>query len=64
MQKGDIRWLLLVLVAVVLFSIYGLPYFTQTGHTLWAILVYAFFVVLFLYGRCNRTRKQALTKSK
>ncbi len=54
MQKADIRWLLLVLAAVLLFSIFGLPYFTQTGHELWAILVYGFFVVIFLYGRCNR----------
>jgi hypothetical protein len=59
MQKTDIRWLLLVLAAVVLFSIFGLPYFTQTGHPLWAILVYAFFAVIFLYGRCNRLPKQS-----
>ena len=57
MQKADIGWLLLVLAAVVLFSIFGLPYFTQTGHEMWAILVYAFFAVIFLYGRCNRLPK-------
>jgi hypothetical protein len=58
MQKADIRWLLLIAIAVVLFSIFGLPYFTQTGHEMWAILVYAFFAVIFLYGRCNRVPKQ------
>jgi RsiW-degrading membrane proteinase PrsW (M82 family) len=58
-QKTDIRWLLLVLAAVVLFSIFGLPYFTQTGHTPWAIVVYAFFAVMFLYGRCNHVRKHS-----
>jgi len=57
-QKKDILWLLLVLTAVVIFSIFGLPYFTQSGHPLWAILVYAFFAVLFLYGRCNRLPKE------
>ena len=62
MQTRDIGWLLMVLAAVVLFSIYGLPYFTQTGHTPWAILVYGFFAVLFLYGRCNRLRKQPMPK--
>jgi hypothetical protein len=59
MQKTDVRWLFLVLAAVVLFSIFGLPYFTQTGHTAWAILVYAFFAVIFLYGRCNHVRKHS-----
>lgn len=58
MQKRDVGWLLMVLAAVVLFSIFGLPYFTQTGHEPWAIVVYAFFVVIFLYGRCNRLPKQ------
>jgi hypothetical protein len=54
MQKCDVRWFLLVVVAAILFSIFGLPYFTQTGHTAWAIVVYAFFAVIFLYGRSNR----------
>ena len=58
MQKTDVRWLFLVLLAVVAFSIFGLPYFTQTGHTAWAILVYGFFFVIFLYGRCNHAPKQ------
>ena len=57
MQKCDIRWLLLVVAAVILFSVFGLPYFTQTGHSMWAIMVYAFFVVIFLYGRANRLSK-------
>lgn len=65
MQKTDVKWLLLVLAAVALFSIFGLPYFTHLGHPWWSILVYAFFVVLFLYGRCNHppkhhSRKQQL----
>jgi len=57
MQKCDVRWLLMVLAAVILFSIFGLPYFTQSGHQMWAILVYGFFVVVFLYGRANRLHK-------
>jgi hypothetical protein len=57
MQKKDLGWLLIVLGAVILFSVFGLPYFTQTGHTAWAIMVYAFFAVIFLYGRCNRMTK-------
>ena len=62
MQKTDIRWLFLVLAAVVLFSIFGLPYFTQTGHDGWAVLIYGFFVVMFLYGRCNRAPKQSIRR--
>ena len=58
MQKCDIWWLLVVGAAAILFSIFGLPYFTQMGHESWAILVYAFFVVVFLYGRANRHPKQ------
>ncbi len=52
----------MVIGAVILFSIYGLPYFTQTGHTMWALLVYAFFAVIFLYGRCNRPPKHSPRK--
>jgi hypothetical protein len=62
MWKTDVKWLLLVLVGVVLFTIFGLPYFTHTGHALWSILVYGFFVVLFLYGRCNRVPKHSSRK--
>lgn len=58
MQKCDVRWFFLVLLAVILFSVFGLPYFTQTGHTMWAVVVYGFFVVIFLYGRANRLPKQ------
>ena len=57
MHKCDTKWLLLVIAAVILFSIFGLPYFSQTGHEPWAVLVYAFFVVIFLYGRANHHRK-------
>ncbi len=42
MLKGDIRWFFLVLAAVVLFTIFGLPFFSHTGHSWWSILVYAF----------------------
>lgn len=59
MQKCDVRWFLLVVAAAILFSIFGLPYFTQTGHEGWAVLVYAFFAVVFLYGRSNRVPKQS-----
>lgn len=57
MQKCDARWLCGVLLAVLLFSVFGLPYFSQLGHPLWSILVYVFFAVIFLYGRSNRLPK-------
>lgn len=62
MLKGDVRWFFLVLAAVVLFTIFGLPYFTHTGHSWWSILVYAFFAVLFIYGRCNHPPKDSSRK--
>jgi hypothetical protein len=43
-----------VLLATLLFSVFGLPYFSQLGHPMWSILVYLFFAVIFLYGRSNR----------
>lgn len=58
MQKCDTTWLVGVVLAVILFSVFGLPYFSQLGHPLWSILVYAFLFVLFLYGRANRLPKQ------
>jgi hypothetical protein len=61
-QKCDVRWLLLVVAAAILFSIFGLPYFTQTGHEGWAIVVYAFFAVMFLYGRSNRSGNRVGSK--
>ena len=54
MQRYDVLWLLFILAMVLAFSIWGLPYFTQLGHSWWSVLVYAFFLVLFLYGRANR----------
>ena len=54
MQRCDFVWLLWVLAGVLAFSVWGPPYFTQLGHPLLSLLVYAFFVVLFLYGRANR----------
>jgi hypothetical protein len=62
MLLRDMAWLLFVVAAAVLFTIFGLPYFTQSGHGLWAIPVYVFFAVLFLYGRCNRLPKQPTRK--
>lgn len=58
MQRRDLVWLLMVVAAAVAFSVWGLPYFTQLGHPAWSIMVYAFFVVLFLYGRANRLRSR------
>lgn len=58
MQKSDTRWLCLMVAAALLFSVFGLPYFSQLGHPLWSILVYAFLAVIFLYGRNNRLPKQ------
>ncbi len=57
MQKSDTKWLLVVLAAAILFTIFGLPYFSRFGYGLWAILVYFFFFVAFLYGRHNRPPK-------
>ncbi len=53
MQRTDCYWLVIVVAAVLAFSVWGLPYFSQLGHPMWSILVYGFFVVLFLYGRAN-----------
>jgi heme A synthase len=54
---------LLVIVAVAMvFTMFGLPYFSRFGHGLWAILVYLFLLVLFIYGRRNRPRKQHATR--
>ncbi len=61
MQKCDCVWLLVVALAAVVFSIWGLPYFTQLGHPLWSLIVYAFFVTLFVYGRANRARHHKRT---
>lgn len=54
MQKSDATWLLLVVAAALLFSVFGLPYFSQLGHPVLSVLVYAFLVVIFIYGRNNR----------
>jgi lipopolysaccharide export LptBFGC system permease protein LptF len=56
MQRWDYIWLIVVVLSALAFSVWGLPYFTQLGHPAWSILVYAFFVVLFIYGRANRKR--------
>jgi hypothetical protein len=67
MQKSDTKWLCWVLLAVLLFSVFGLPYFSQLGHPMWSIVVYGFFAVIFLYGRNNRlprTRKRQAGSAK
>jgi hypothetical protein len=56
MRRRDCIWLIAVVLSALAFSVWGLPYFTQLGHPAWSILVYAFFVVLFIYGRANRVR--------
>ncbi len=58
MQRSDCIWLVMVALGALAFSVWGLPYFTQLGHPAWSILVYAFFVLLFIYGRANRKRFQ------
>lgn len=58
LQRSDSLWCVGTLAALVLFSIFGLPYFSQLGHPFWSLLVYGFIAVIFLYGRNNRpTRK-------
>jgi hypothetical protein len=48
--------------AALAFSVWGLPYFTQLGYPKWSILVYAFFVLLFIYGRANRAHTSKTRK--
>jgi hypothetical protein len=48
----------MVVVAALAFSVWGLPYSIQLGHPKWPVLVYAFFVLLFIYGRANRGRSR------
>jgi membrane protein implicated in regulation of membrane protease activity len=62
MQRGDCIWLIVVALSALAFSVWGLPYFTQLGHPAWSILVYAFFVLLFIYGRANRVRTRKTPK--
>ncbi len=57
MHKSDMKWLLIVLAAAILFTIFGLPYFSRYGYSLWAIPIYFFFFVAFIYGRSNRLPK-------
>jgi len=59
MQKCDIWWLLTIVAAATIFTVFGLPYFSRYGYGLWAILVYIFLFVLFLYGRSNRLPKES-----
>jgi hypothetical protein len=56
MQRSDCIWLIVVVLSVLAFSVWGLPYFTQLGHPAWSVVVYVFFVLLFIYGRANRVR--------
>jgi hypothetical protein len=58
MQRKDWIWLIVVVLSALAFSVWGLTYFTQLGHPAWSILVYAFFVLVFIYGRANRVRRR------
>ena len=58
MQRADCIWSIMVVVAALAFSVWGLPYSIQLGHPKWPVLVYAFFVLLFIYGRANRGRSR------
>jgi membrane protein implicated in regulation of membrane protease activity len=62
MQRWDCIWLIVVVLSALAFSVWGLLYFTQLGHPAWPILVYAFFVLLFIYGRANRVRSRKTRK--
>lgn len=62
MQRADCTWLIMVMVAALAFSVWGLPYSIQLGHPKWSVLVYAFFVLLFIYGRANRGRSRKTRK--
>jgi hypothetical protein len=64
MQRSDCYWLAMVVAAALAFSIWGLPYFSQLGHPLWSVVVYAFFVVLFLYGRANHYPRSKVRQSR
>ena len=65
MQKSDTKWLFFIVAVALLFSVFGLPYFSQLGHPIWSVLVYAFLAVIFLYGRNNplpRARRRKADK--
>ena len=62
MQRSDCIWLIMVVAGALAFSVWGLPYFTQLGHPAWSVLVYAFFVLLFIYERANRVRSSKSRK--
>jgi hypothetical protein len=62
MQRWDCIWLIVAVLSALAFSVRGLPCFTQSGHPAGSILVYAFFVVLFIYGRANRVRSRKARK--
>lgn len=64
MQRSDTGWLLVIIAAVLAFSVWGLPYFSQLGHPMLSIMVYAFFVVIFLYGRSNRYRRPTVERTR
>jgi lipopolysaccharide export LptBFGC system permease protein LptF len=64
MQRSDCIWLIVVVLSALAFSVWGLPYFTQRGYPAWSILVYAFFVLLFIYGRANRVRSRQTPKNR
>jgi hypothetical protein len=64
MQRCDYIWLGVVLASALAFSIWGLPYFTQLGYPKWSLMVYAFFVVLFIYGRANHRVRDHKTRKK
>jgi uncharacterized membrane protein YkvI len=57
-QKCDVWWLLVIVAAAIVFTVFGLPYFSRYGYGLLGILVYFFLFVVFLYGRSNRLPKQ------
>jgi hypothetical protein len=64
MQRIDCIWLALVAIAALIFSVWGMPFFSQLGHPWLSVPVYAVLVVLFLYGRANRRPRETKLPSK
>ncbi len=55
-------FLLLLVVAIAVYSIFVLPWLRDSGHTALSIAGYAIFAMLVVYGRANRSKKRDRSK--
>ncbi len=56
--RQNLRLLVLLAIAGVIFSIYGCPYFSDRQHTWLCIAVYAVLVLAFIYARAVNVRRR------